>query len=414
MGVIIAMDRALVRPAVVAFDRASVRTVDQDGRLHVALSNISKATVSPYYGHEIPNYAQLGLSAGKIYRLLRCPVELQKAAKSFNNLPILAQHVPVSASAPQQSLVIGSTGTDAKFGAPYLQNSAVIWVQSAIDDINAKRKKDWSCGYYYAPDMTPGNFNGLRYDGIMRDIVGNHVALVDQGRAGPDVMVGDAMPKGLRMKMSMRALMLNGAMAALISPRLAADKAIDLSTVLDPVKNSGKGNDSDALSASIFALASPVIAGDKALELDEISAAIMAVDAACDDDMADDDDDMTDEEKAEAKKKAAAKAKEAPAAMDAAAIRTEVLAEARAIREAERAVAPFIGEVRTACDSAAAVYKLALDHAKVDLTGVDASAYKALVSLLPKGPATPVVALDHKTVEKSFNERFGASSLIAS
>ena len=44
-----------------AFDRASVRTIDVDGRLHVAMSNISKATVNPYYGREIPNAAALGL-----------------------------------------------------------------------------------------------------------------------------------------------------------------------------------------------------------------------------------------------------------------------------------------------------------------------------------------------------------------
>ena len=413
MGAIIAMDRALVRPATVAFDRASVRTVDQDGRLHVALSNISKATVSPYYGHEIPGYAQLGLSAGKIYKLLRCPEELKKAAKTFNNLPILSQHVAVSAAAPQQSMVIGSTGTDVKFSAPYLQNSAVIWVQSAIDDINAGRKKEWSCGYYYSPDMTPGNFNGLRYDGIMRNIVGNHVALVDQGRAGPDVMVGDAMPKGLRMKKSYRALMLNGAMAALISPRLAADKALDLAAVLGPVTAKTRGQDTETLGAAVLALAVPMLATDHALELADVTAAILAADAASDDDddMASDDDE-TDEEKAARLKKEAA-AKEKPA-MDAAAIRTQVLAEAHAMREAERAVAPFIGEVRTAHDSAADIYKLALDHAKVDLTDVDPSAYKALVSMLPKATKAEPIALDRATVETSFNDRFGACNLIAS
>lgn len=436
MGAILAMDRGrIMRPPVVAFDRASVRTVDRDGRLHVALSNISKATVDPYFGNEIPGYVELGLSPSKIYKLLRDPGELQKAAATFNNLPILSKHIPVTANAPQKGFVIGSTGTDADFKSPFLQNSAVIWDATEIKQINAKTKKDWSCGYYYTPDMTPGNFNGLPYDGVMRDIVGNHVALVDQGRAGPDVMVGDAMPRGLKMLKSRRALMLNGALAAAIAPRLAQDAKLDLSALLGTVTAAGRGNDTEELSGKVFEAAKPLIAADKALTVEEISAAIMAADMAADDgDMADDDsvidadtddDDNDDEDDDEKAKKAKAKkdgqsakgappkaAKIAKPAMDA--LRAEILAESRAIRDAEKAVAPIIGDVKVACDSASDVYKLALDHAKVDLAGVDPSAFKAMVSLLPRADKGQPIALDHSTVEKSFSERFGVSHLLAS
>lgn len=48
-------------------------------------------------------------------------------------------------------------------------------------------------------------------------------------------------------------------------------------------------------------------------------------------------------------------------------------------------------------DSAAAVYKLALDHLKVDVTGVPESAYGAMFRALPKAadPAPqPRVAMD--------------------
>jgi hypothetical protein len=44
-----------------AFDRLSVRTYDQDGRLHVAITPISKANICPYLGHEIPEGEILGL-----------------------------------------------------------------------------------------------------------------------------------------------------------------------------------------------------------------------------------------------------------------------------------------------------------------------------------------------------------------
>ena len=117
-----------------AFDR-SARTIDADGRMHVAMSNISKATVNPYYGREIPGWEELGLSPDHIYNLLRDPGELAKAASTFNNLPLLSIHKAVSAAKPEKDLVVGSTGTDAEFSAPYLRNSLVIWDAAAIAGI---------------------------------------------------------------------------------------------------------------------------------------------------------------------------------------------------------------------------------------------------------------------------------------
>lgn len=175
-----------------ALDRESVRVPDRDGRMRVTVANISKATVNPYYGREIPDAERLGLEADKIYYLLRDPDELRKAAPTFNGIQILQDHVPVHAGDPQQMNVVGSTGSDAKFEDPYLTNSLSIWTQPALDAIDAESKKELSCGYHYRADMTPGNFNGMRYDGVMRDIVGNHVALVKDGRAGPDVVIGDS------------------------------------------------------------------------------------------------------------------------------------------------------------------------------------------------------------------------------
>lgn len=176
-----------------AFDRApTVRSKDTDGRLHVKTSHISKATVNPYFGREIPNYRQLGLDPNKKYNLLRHPDELKKGAPTFNNLPILSQHVPVTADAHKSELVIGSTGDRTKFDGKYLDNSLAFWTRDAIDDIESDKVKELSCAYRYDADMTPGEFEGQHYDGIMRNIKGNHVALVKEGRAGSDVVVGDA------------------------------------------------------------------------------------------------------------------------------------------------------------------------------------------------------------------------------
>ena len=176
-----------------AFDRAteSVRSIDADGRMHVEVSNISKATVNPYLGKEIPKYKALGLDPNHVYYLLRDPAELEKAASTFNNLPLLDTHVGVNAANHRPEHVIGSTGTDSEFSHPHLKNSLVVWADRGIKAIESEKKKELSSAYRYRADMTPGNYEGVHYDGVMRDIVGNHVALVSEGRAGSDVVVGD-------------------------------------------------------------------------------------------------------------------------------------------------------------------------------------------------------------------------------
>jgi uncharacterized protein len=199
----LAMDRAPFRPlrsqrATIAMDRApSVRRVSEDGDLHVGLSNISKATVNPYWGREIPNFEELGLDPDKKYMLLRHPKELAKAASTFNNLPILYTHKPRTADRHPSDLVVGSTGTDAVYRHPYLQNSLVFWTKPAIDAIENGEQREISSAYHYDPVMTPGVYEGQRYDGWMSNIRANHCAIVPDGRAGSDVLVADAMPKDL-------------------------------------------------------------------------------------------------------------------------------------------------------------------------------------------------------------------------
>jgi hypothetical protein len=180
-----------------AFDRAtSTRTYDLDGRLHVRVANISKAAVNPYKAEEIPRWRELGLTAGRIYRLLRPADELERAVRTFDNLPVLSEHVAVTAVDHRPDIVIGATGSDAEFDGTYLTNSLVIWSADAIARIEDGSRQALSAGYRYEPVMEPGMFEGQRFDGRMRSISGSHVATVEDGRAGPDVVIGDsALPK---------------------------------------------------------------------------------------------------------------------------------------------------------------------------------------------------------------------------
>lgn len=184
----------------IAFDaQLSMRHIDDNGYLHVALTPISKACVNPYLGRELPGWEEEGLDPERIYYGLRDPEELAKAASTFNGLPLLLDHHPISADNPQKDYTVGSTGTDAVFEAPYLKNSMSITDAEAIAAIEDGTAREISCAYRFTPDFTSGEYdvgNGdkVHYDFIMRDISGNHVALVAEGRAGADVAVADSMP----------------------------------------------------------------------------------------------------------------------------------------------------------------------------------------------------------------------------
>jgi hypothetical protein len=174
-----------------AFDR-SVRRIDADGRLHVNLAVISKSNVCEYGTEEIPDWFALGLQAGRTYRLYRDPDELAKAVRTFDNLPVLSSHVPVDAQDHRPDLVVGSTGTEAKFSRPLLTNSLVIWASSAIKGVESGRARELSAAYRYVPVMTGGTSpDGEKFDGRMTQIVGNHIAVIPEGRVAGAV-IGDA------------------------------------------------------------------------------------------------------------------------------------------------------------------------------------------------------------------------------
>lgn len=223
-------------PNLMAFDRQSARSIDADGRLHVSKTNISKANVCPYFGREIPNWQELSLDADKVYRLYRDPEELTKGASTFNNLPILNKHIPVTVDAPQKDNVVGSIGSDVVFDAPYLQASLCVWDAAAIAGVESEKQCELSCGYRYDPDMTPGTTSdGEAYDGVMRNIRGNHLALVEVGRAGPDVVVADSDPfrkntdKPKKETPAMKMTKLGKALALSLqglSPKIAQDSAL--------------------------------------------------------------------------------------------------------------------------------------------------------------------------------------------
>lgn len=175
-----------------AMDSASKRSIDQNGFMHVEISNITKESVDPYRGYEIPRAKAFGLDPDKIYMGYRSGEELKKAAHTFNGLPITREHHVDSAENPQREHRVGSIGTDCTYNAPYLKAGVTITDGEAIRKIESGERMEFSAGYFFEPVFEKGEFEGKAYDFIMTEIKGNHVALVETGRAGADVCVADS------------------------------------------------------------------------------------------------------------------------------------------------------------------------------------------------------------------------------
>lgn len=404
----------------VAFDR-SARYVDKAGRMHVESSHISKATVNPYYGHEIPNWETLGLQSDKIYRLLRDPVELERGAESFARIPILSKHEYISVESLQddpeiKQLVIGAVGSDVKFNAPYLDGDLVFWDAEAIAGIETNKVRELSCSYYYTAVMEAGEYEGQPYDGRMTDIKGNHLALVEVGRAGSDVVVSDHNPfkDDPAMKMTKLGKALFTVLCA-ASPVLAADSALpalvgsatrktfnkatvkaklvaldesldpeQLDNVLDalldveqspePVEPPKPVAEDETPAEKLRAL----LTGKCDDETIEAALALLPSDVAVDED-------------------AIVKQEDVKAAMD------SVRRDMREAAEAAKDVRHVVGDV--AMDSAEAIYGFALDHLKVDRKGVEGTqALRALFKVAAnQADAKPVkVASDSASLVERF------------
>ncbi|EHL7228675.1 DUF2213 domain-containing protein [Escherichia coli] len=360
-----------------AFDKATVRSFDKDGRLHIEVTPISKANVCPYYGREIPNYRSLGLQPDKFYYLLRDPKELAKAASTFNNIPLLSEHIPVTAADPQKMAVVGSTGTDAEFDGTYLKNSLVVWDADSIAGIETGEKKELSSAYRYVADMTPGVHEGQPYDGVMRDIVGNHVALVTEGRAGSDVVVGDSIPTGMKSMSE-----LTKKLMAVITPMLASDEKPEevekkvQKVVEDEATQAGRDNESEAerLKREEDELKEREERERKEREERERKER--------------EERERKEREERERKerdrdRKEAKDDDENKAAMDAALIRKaeeNVMGRIRQANEARECVRALVGDVSLiAMDSAESIYRFALDSIGAEHKGVHPSALKSMV-----------------------------------
>ncbi|WP_369053405.1 DUF2213 domain-containing protein [Burkholderia gladioli] len=382
----------------VAFDKATVRSFDKDGRMRVSISRISKADVNPYWGKEIVGGEELGLEPDRVYYVFRPPEELEKAAPTFNNLPILAEHKFVSADSPEKDLIIGTTGSNASFDGEYLTNDLAFWDAEYIGKIESEEQRELSSSYRYTAIKKSGTYNGAHYDIVMTDIIGNHVATVPEGRAGRNVLVADSrfQPTGRVRTVKLNPKQMAALKARLPKLKVAMDEGIDTAGVVEALEQAVE---------EVQALGDPATAADDgnseiAEMLKQVLAKLEAKPAA-----SDEDDEAAKKKAAEDEVAArAAEARKADEAKNAAAMDAKIKAAADGARQsiegrfrAAQKVEPITGRVDAmAFDSAEAIYAHALKVGGMDPEKHEKVAYAGIVDVLiqTKSQDSPRVAHD--------------------
>jgi len=169
------------------------REYDTNGWFEVKDNPLSMVGVFPYSGRSISDECD----PNKIYMVYRPAEELGSSdcIDSFKLIPWIDNHVMLGSedaglTPSEQKGVQGVIGQDVHFDGNTLKGNIKVFSE-AMANLIANGKKELSCGYRCRYEYSPGVFDGVKYDYVQREIRGNHLALVDNGRMGPDVAVLD-------------------------------------------------------------------------------------------------------------------------------------------------------------------------------------------------------------------------------
>lgn len=170
----------------------SQREVDINGYVTIKKNPISKVGVFPYLGKNISK----DCDPDKIYFVYRPAEELSRpeTLDSFKNIPLVDDHTMLGAgqTPAEQKGVDGHIGSEVTLEGDTLYGDLHIYSERLKRRIDLDGKRDLSLGYRVAQwEKANGTFNGQPYDFIQRGLVGNHLALVKEGRCGPEVSVLD-------------------------------------------------------------------------------------------------------------------------------------------------------------------------------------------------------------------------------
>jgi len=130
-------------------------------------------------------------SDGSIRREYRPETEVASpdSLASFAGKAITSEHPPVLLDSENtKDYQVGFSGTEVVYDNGFVKAVMTITDEDTIKRIMKGDAREVSAGYRVNYDPTPGvTENGEHYDGVQKEIIGNHIAVVRRGRAGPQV-----------------------------------------------------------------------------------------------------------------------------------------------------------------------------------------------------------------------------------
>jgi hypothetical protein len=116
-------------------------------------------------------------------------VAADAALDSFREKCVTKEHPPVLLDASNtKDYAVGFTSADVSYSEGFVESILTVTDKETIDEIMRGNVREVSCGYKvdYSPEpgITP---DGQHYDGIQKNIRGNHVAIVNRARGGAQV-----------------------------------------------------------------------------------------------------------------------------------------------------------------------------------------------------------------------------------
>ena len=165
----------------------SSRETDKNGYVTIYDNPITRAGVFQYMGKTLPD-----ADPDKVYNVYRPLEELTnpETLESFKGLPIINDHEMLGERyqrSPEERGVHGSILESIAVKGRDIVANIRIWSRT-LKALIDQGKKGLSLGYNCKWEKSSGVFEGIRYDYIQRNIRGNHLALVNQGRSGTAVL----------------------------------------------------------------------------------------------------------------------------------------------------------------------------------------------------------------------------------
>jgi hypothetical protein len=128
---------------------------------------------------------------GSIRREYRPETEVASpdSLASFAGKAITSEHPPVLLDSENtKDYQVGFSGTEVVYDNGFVKAVMTITDEDTIKRIMKGDAREVSAGYRVNYDPTPGvTEGGEHYDGVQKEIIGNHIAVVRRGRAGPQV-----------------------------------------------------------------------------------------------------------------------------------------------------------------------------------------------------------------------------------